>query len=169
MTPVTRNSGLFGTDYQGEPDIYQRIPQKIQKKISAENVYFRDKLTGNASIFKHGFFPKLSGIANQFLNGVGVWTTISGASMNFLQTEIDFGASLFPENITITVLDPLVTSTSVITMSMGISSTRDLDEMEFTNFTCSLGNVINNVSYDVVVSDLNRQAEGKYLLSIMRN
>lgn len=167
--PVTKNSGLQGTDYQGDPTIFQRIPQGIQKKISAENIYFRDKLTGNASISKHGFLPKLTGDITKFLNGLGGWSTISSASMNFLQTEIDFGASLFPENITITILDPAILSTSVVTMSMAISSTRDFDEMEFTNFTCSLGNIIDNISYDITITDLNRQAEGKYLLNIMRN
>jgi len=77
--PVTSNSGLAGTDYQGDPTVYQRIPQGIQKKISAENIYFRDKLTGNASTSKHGFLPKLSGNSGEYLDGTGNFTVPSGS------------------------------------------------------------------------------------------
>lgn len=47
-------------------------------QTSDVNLDFSDVTTNNASTSQHGFLPKLSGIATQYLNGVGSWTTPSG-------------------------------------------------------------------------------------------
>ena len=45
--------------------------------LAESNVVFTDITSNNASISKHGFMPKLSDVSDEFLNGKGVWTTIS--------------------------------------------------------------------------------------------
>ncbi len=42
------------------------------------DVNFTDVTTGNASASKHGFLPKLSGAATDFLNGVGAFAVPAG-------------------------------------------------------------------------------------------
>lgn len=84
------------------------------------------------------------------------------------QLEVDFGELEFPENVYVTVLDETVTSTSAINCTMSIGSDRDADEMEFCNFTCSVVNIVPSISYQVLVTDSFRQAEGVYLLNTTR-
>lgn len=84
------------------------------------------------------------------------------------QVEVDFGELEFPENVYVTVLDASVLATSAINCTMSIGVDRDSDEMEFCNFTCSIVNVVPSVSYQVLVTDSFRQAEGKYLLNTTR-
>ncbi len=84
------------------------------------------------------------------------------------QVEVDFGELEFPENVYVTILDNSVLSTSAINCTMSIGSDRDADEMEFCSFTCSVVNVTDGVSYQVLVTDSFRQAEGKYLLNTTR-
>lgn len=44
--------------------------------IPESDISFTDVTTGNASTTKHGYLPKLPNASNQFLNGIGGWTTI---------------------------------------------------------------------------------------------
>ena len=82
------------------------------------------------------------------------------------KTIIDFGTSLFPEQLYVDIIDRGVTNTSSI--SMNISITRDIDELEFCNFTCSLISITEKVGYKILVQDHNRQAEGVYYLNTIR-
>jgi len=43
--------------------------------VSDATISTTDITTNNATMLKHGFLPKLSGVAGQFLNGVGSWTS----------------------------------------------------------------------------------------------
>jgi hypothetical protein len=43
--------------------------------VSVENLVFNNLTTNDSSSTKHGLCPKLSGIATQYLNGNGAWTT----------------------------------------------------------------------------------------------
>lgn len=48
--------------------------------VNDSDVTFTDITTGNASTTKHGFLKKLSGVATEFMNGLGNWATISGGA-----------------------------------------------------------------------------------------
>lgn len=41
--------------------------------LTDANLILTDITTNNASALKHGFLPKLSGVSNQYLNGLGQW------------------------------------------------------------------------------------------------
>jgi hypothetical protein len=51
----------------------QTLPTKVQNNIGIEKISFSDKTTNDATTLKHGLLPKLSGVATQFLNGLGAW------------------------------------------------------------------------------------------------
>jgi len=48
-------------------------------EVNDTDVQFTDNTTGNASTTKHGYLPKLSGAATDFLNGTGVFSVPAGA------------------------------------------------------------------------------------------
>ena len=42
------------------------------------NINLSDVTTSDSTTLKHGFLPKLSGVALQYLNGLGQWVAASG-------------------------------------------------------------------------------------------
>lgn len=91
------------------------------------------------------------------------------SNINSKQTEVNFLEAMFLESAYVTVIDENTASNSIIQCSMSISSNRDTDELEFTEFICTPCNIKPGVSYQVLVKDSNRQATGKYLLNTTRN
>ena len=71
--PSTNSSAFIVSD-NGKIKGSQTLPVKVQNNIAVENISFSDKLTNDATTGKHGLLPKLSGIATQFLNGLGTWS-----------------------------------------------------------------------------------------------
>lgn len=58
-------------------------------KIDESDIDFLDVTTGNTSDIKHGFAPRLSGTAGQFLNGEGNWATPSGQASGYTTLAFD--------------------------------------------------------------------------------
>ena len=85
------------------------------------------------------------------------------------QIVIDFGAKEFEDTLYVSVKDNTVKSDSSIIASVTVSSNKQVDELEFTNFTCSIVDIVSGVGYKVLVIDQNRQAEGAYILNIIKN
>lgn len=88
-------------------------------------------------------------------------------STKAVQLEINFGESLFPETLLIEIADSEIKNTSIITPSISISKNRDYDELEFNQFNLNSVLINEGIGYSVIVSDYNRQAEGKYLLNLI--
>lgn len=57
---------------------------------SDANILISDVTTNNATTLAHGFLPKLSGNATQYLNGVGNYVSISGTDVPTGYTEVAF-------------------------------------------------------------------------------
>lgn len=66
-------SGSVITNEKGEFVVTQTLPTPVQKNIEAENLKFKDSTVNNSSESKHGFLPKLSGQAEEYLDGEGNW------------------------------------------------------------------------------------------------
>lgn len=88
-------------------------------------------------------------------------------STKAVQVEINFGELLFPETLLIEITDTEIKNTSIITPSISISKDRDYDELEFNQFNTNTVLINEGQGYSVIVSDYNRQAEGKYLLNLI--
>lgn len=72
VIPAQGNSVLITTD-KDKFEVSQTLPDKVQNNIGIEKISFSDKTTNDATTLKHGLLPKLSGVATQFLNGLGAW------------------------------------------------------------------------------------------------
>ncbi len=105
---------------------------------------------------------------NTVISEIETDITILDSSTTGFQTTVEFGLSLFPSSLTVTITDTEVVSTSVITCSMTISSARDTDELEFTGFQCTPINIIDGVSFDVLINDTEWGATGQYILNAIR-
>lgn len=57
---------------------------------SDANLLISDIVTNNANTLRHGFLPKLSGNASQYLTGVGTYSTIAGSSGPSNYAEVSF-------------------------------------------------------------------------------
>lgn len=63
-------------------------------QTSDANLVTTDITTNNATSAKHGFLPKLSNVATQFLNGQGNFTTPSGTTNSYLSTSFSSQTSV---------------------------------------------------------------------------
>lgn len=55
--------------------------------VRDRDIKFNDVTLGNASESKHGFLPKLSGVATEFLNGVGEFVELGSGGGIALTTD----------------------------------------------------------------------------------
>jgi hypothetical protein len=118
-----------------------------------------------------GLAPASGGGTTNFLRADGTWAAPpgggGGGSITISQATIDFGTTAnTPESVTTTIADATVTSSSKILLSMASPAAgRDLDEMEMEDFNCSYGNIVDGVSFDVIVRNSTLGAHGEYLLN----
>jgi len=61
---------------------------------SDANLIVTDVTTNNVGTLKHGFTPKLSGVAGQYLDGNGNWTTPSGIANAYISQSFDLETSI---------------------------------------------------------------------------
>ncbi len=81
----------------------------------------------------------------------------------------DNNQNMSTEGLYVTISDTTIKSTSIINAFVSIdSTTRDTDELEFTDFNCTAVNIVEGVGYDILVVDNSLQAEDKYILNITK-
>ena len=76
------------------------------------NINISDAVTNDSTTLKHGFLPKLSGVALQYLNGLGQWVAASG--QEFIQGVSVANYAALPAAATNTGLMALVLNNSGI-------------------------------------------------------
>lgn len=72
-------------------------------------------------------------------------------------------------SITATVLDAGVAALSNIVVSIGVPSTRDIDEMELAPVVAAVGTIVPGVSFDVIAVSIDGDADGIYNLNYTRD
>lgn len=83
--------------------------------ISEPQLSLTDITTNDVSTSKHGFTPKLSGSANQYLNGLGNWSSPSISSLWYITDEVSESTnSSTPQNKLILPLTLTSTTTVII-------------------------------------------------------
>lgn len=80
----------------------------------------------------------------------------------------DYNEALSFEDLYVPVSDTTIKASSIITAYVTMPTTRDADELEFTNFVCSVASITAGVGYEILVIDHNLQAEGDYILNIIK-
>lgn len=80
----TVNGGILSGNNTGDQDLTPFTSHILNvnnpHQTSDANLITSDITTNNSSVSKHGFLPKLSGSATQYLNGQGNWASVSGGS-----------------------------------------------------------------------------------------
>lgn len=90
-----------------------------------------------------------------------------GGGGTFGTLNVTFSRSV--HSVTTTVLDAGVAALSNIVVSVGVPSTRDIDEMEMAPVVAAVGTIVPGVSFDVIAVSLDGDAEGIYNLKYTRN
>jgi len=80
----------------------------------------------------------------------------------------DNNSNMSIEGLYVPIADTTIKSTSIINAFVSVDSTRDTDELEFTDFSCTAVNIVAGAGYDVLVVDNSLQAEDKYILNITK-
>lgn len=70
--------------------------------VEEANMALNDTTSLNVNISRHGFAPKLSNVATQFLDGTGGWTVPTGSGINQLTGEVTAGPGSGSQTATIT-------------------------------------------------------------------
>lgn len=116
--------------------------------ISDATISISDITTNNASISAHGFLKKLSNVANEFMNGVGNWATVTasaawGGITGTLSSQTDLQNAL---NLKANLAGPTLTGTVVLpsTTSIGTVSSTEIGYLD--GVTSSIQTQLNSIS-----------------------
>jgi hypothetical protein len=123
--------------------------------ISDATISTSDITTNNATTSKHGFLPKLGGGTTNFLRADGTWAAPSGgggsgSSVFTASTTVDFGTS--DDLVSATVAATWADTTKTIVLSILPNTTdHDYEDVIIEQLSCTYGNIVNGVSFDVFV------------------
>jgi archaellin len=90
-----------------------------------------------------------------------------GGGGTFGTANVTFSRSV--HSVTTTILDAGVAALSNILVSIGIPSTRDIDEMEMAPVIAAVGTIVPGVSFDVIAVSIDGDADGIYNIKYTRD
>lgn len=90
-----------------------------------------------------------------------------GGGGTFGTANVTFSRSV--HSVTTTVLDAGVAALSNILVSIGVPSTRDIDELEMAPVVAAVGTIVPGVSFQLVAVSLDGDAEGVYTVKYTRS
>jgi hypothetical protein len=115
----------------------------------------------NSVVAGNGISVNSSDPANPIVTATG-----GSGSSYFNQTSVDFGSTNTPDSVQLTVSDATVTTDKkIIAQVVAPDISRDLDETEMEQFSVSVGNIVNAISFDIIVTCLTGGANGQYLIN----